>query len=711
MKLERITAPMPMRDRSFVNVLLAGIVVGLIGALSGGALIQGCRGSYHAMGTFHTEDLVVDDTASIGGQVQIGSVTPSAGEVALVTEATAATTSMMVLQPTVTNHVGTGGNNELINVVVRNSTTFDTTANAGHASGIDIVVDGSISAGANALENIGIAIAGHHTQANVSNYAIKSTDTVSIFEHDGPTTLGGPSGTSVVQLGNQVKRFTVLDESPSTITPQLDVGVVHAVDGYNMHIQNTATGVSAMGIALLGDTTVTASVAPQLVLGRGAGGALTKFGLLCNDNGAASCLAGAAANDIVLANYGAGNTTWIAQATGSVVVGTTAGGATATFDSAHGTTLTGTLSVMALSTLTGGFTLGADSSANSHKITNLANGTAAQDAVAFGQLTGLSAPFFGDGFDGSLHYDGSTTILGMAPVANVYTLTRDIYPTDMTVDNGVTIKAANWRIFGNGTLTNNGTIHNNGNSASGSVAGAATAAGFYIATIAGGNGVTGSGGGSLGTASGATLPNPRWSTQATVTGGTNVGGNGNNGNGTGQAGSGGGASTTAAGACNAGGSGGSLTASNSNFGAGINELLSGRSVAASTQFTVGSSGGGGAGCIVGGTGTNPVSGGGGAGGGWLYIGFRKIAGTGTISCNGGTGADAVAGSGNSAAGGGAGGGGGVLVLVYNTQSGQTETASGGAGGAKAQGGTFVGGNGGSGIAGSVIKFNLSGDGT
>lgn len=45
-----------------------------------------------------------------------------------------------------------------------------------------------------------------------------------------------------------------------------------------------------------------------------------------------------------------------------------------------------TLDITGLSTLTGGFTLGADSSANSHKITNLTNGSAAQDAAAFGQI-------------------------------------------------------------------------------------------------------------------------------------------------------------------------------------------------------------------------------------------------------------------------------------------------------------------------------------
>lgn len=50
----------------------------------------------------------------------------------------------------------------------------------------------------------------------------------------------------------------------------------------------------------------------------------------------------------------------------------------------------------------------------------------------------------------------------MVPAANVYTMTRDIYLTDCTINSGVFINTAGYRIFGTGTLTNNGTIRNNG---------------------------------------------------------------------------------------------------------------------------------------------------------------------------------------------------------------------------------------------------------
>ena len=53
------------------------------------------------------------------------------------------------------------------------------------------------------------------------------------------------------------------------------------------------------------------------------------------------------------------------------------------------------------------------------------------------------------------------------PSASTYTLTRDIHCTSVTINNGVTVKTANYRIFCRGTITNNGTISNNGNNALG----------------------------------------------------------------------------------------------------------------------------------------------------------------------------------------------------------------------------------------------------
>lgn len=80
-------------------------------------------------------------------------------------------------------------------------------------------------------------------------------------------------------------------------------------------------------------------------------------------------------------------------------------------------------------------------------------------------------PFFGSGYQGAVTFDGAATILGLVPVANVYTMVQDISVSAMTVNSGVFINTGGFRIFCSGTLTNNGTIRNNGG-AGGNAAGA-----------------------------------------------------------------------------------------------------------------------------------------------------------------------------------------------------------------------------------------------
>lgn len=137
-----------------------------------GTLTVGATGT----GTIVSTNLTVGSGGS--GQVQIGPTVPSSSQDILITLAHATDTAQAWIQSDDINHVGSLGNNEMIQLVLRNNTTFNTTANAGHASAIDIVVDGTIASGSNSLENIGIAIAGHGSGSNVSNYAIKSTDVV-----------------------------------------------------------------------------------------------------------------------------------------------------------------------------------------------------------------------------------------------------------------------------------------------------------------------------------------------------------------------------------------------------------------------------------------------------------------------------------------------------------------------------------------------------
>lgn len=71
--------------------------------------------------------------------------------------------------------------------------------------------------------------------------------------------------------------------------------------------------------------------------------------------------------------------------------------------------------------------------------------------------------FLGDGSDGGVVFDGSTTILGFVPSSSIYTMTRDIFCTSITINSGVTVKQNGYQIFCQGILTINGNIQRNGN--------------------------------------------------------------------------------------------------------------------------------------------------------------------------------------------------------------------------------------------------------
>lgn len=290
-------------------------------------------------------------------------------------------------------------------------------------------------------------------------------------------------------------------------------------------------------------------------------------------------------------------------------------------------------------------------------------------AASGGPPTGTA--LFGDGSDGSVTFDGVTTVLGLAPSGgNTYTLTRDIYPSAMTINTGITINVAAFKIFVAGTLTNNGTISANGPNASGGTGGAGivTATGTLFGTSGGGaNGVT-NGVGSAGTNVGA----------------SNAGAGGN-----------GGAAT------NAGGAGGTVTAPLAVLGNvhSLPQALTTWSVQSTTvdarAFNAGAGGGSG-----GSDNAAATSGAGGAGGHFVGVYAKVIAnGSGTISANGGNGSNGAGGAGN--AGGGGGGGGGVVILIYNSLTLGTVTVNGGAFGT----GLGTGASGVAGSAGLIVKIN------
>jgi hypothetical protein len=59
---------------------------------------------------------------------------------------------------------------------------------------------------------------------------------------------------------------------------------------------------------------------------------------------------------------------------------------------------------------------------------------------------------YGTGVDGDATLDGTTTVLGMAPSSSVYSMTRDMYFNDLTINASVRLAPNGYRIFVKGTL-------------------------------------------------------------------------------------------------------------------------------------------------------------------------------------------------------------------------------------------------------------------
>ena len=296
--------------------------------------------------------------------------------------------------------------------------------------------------------------------------------------------------------------------------------------------------------------------------------------------------------------------------------------------------------------------------------------------------------FFGDASDGSVNFDGSSTVLGVAPatVTNYgsigsvqrYQFTRDIHLDDMTIASGVFIQT-NGRVFVRGTLTGpasgtayigmpgvNGTA---GTAGGNGIGGTGMSAGVLAAQSAGGSSATTpTSGGAL-----AFAP-PGYSN----TGGGGGAAGGNNGA-AGGAGKGGGGGSNVP---NAGASGGTQTIVADSEGSLSNliQALRGASNTGLNRYTGGTGGAGGAAVVTG----NGFGGGGGSGGGTAIVCFREVTNATnvviyTAGGNGGNAYQAAITAGQKLAPG-AGGGGGWSVVVIGTGSFPTTNYNGGAAG-------------------------------
>jgi hypothetical protein len=286
--------------------------------------------------------------------------------------------------------------------------------------------------------------------------------------------------------------------------------------------------------------------------------------------------------------------------------------------------------------------------------------------------TGVDFAQYGtDLSDGSPDFNGTATVLGLIPAANVYTLNQSITADTITVRAGVRI-IMNGYVFFARRVNNYGTISANGNNSTGVTGGTIITSLNYLGYScgAGGNGASRTTAGSTaGSAGGGS-------------GGNNVGG---------TSGAGGAGGAGAGGASNASAM---LVASQYRLFRTIFMGATGWKVpptGSGGSFTIASCGGGGGGGGVEFTsGTGTIAGGGGGGSGGI-LAFRCgiLDNQGTIEALGGNGAaGTIGGTAVGKAGGGGGGAGGIIHVIVDEDIVTTGTfrTTGGAGGAGAGGG-------------------------
>lgn len=296
------------------------------------------------------------------------------------------------------------------------------------------------------------------------------------------------------------------------------------------------------------------------------------------------------------------------------------------------------------------------------------NGKTLTNAGAAGVTLPWLAGLFGDGSDGAIVLDGTTAFNNFSSLAgSTYTLTRDVYATNFTVNNAVTLKPAGFRVFCAGTFTDNTGSTVDVHGGNGTAAGAAGSAGGAQGTV--GNGKTGGAGQTTAGSAGGSVNSAGYGTAGA--------------GGTGASGAGGGGGT-------AGGTGNTWYKSP---GPALNGALS---VAGTTTALNGAPSGGGGG------GDNTNKGGGGGGGGGVIVIFAwAIVHNGTWNASGGGGGTPATGN---CGGGGAGSGG--LILTYSltapTGAGTSNVAAGTAGS-----GAGTGTAGGAGGAGTVLNQVLA----
>lgn len=302
--------------------------------------------------------------------------------------------------------------------------------------------------------------------------------------------------------------------------------------------------------------------------------------------------------------------------------------------------------------------------------TSLSGTGSAGSAITY-LLTNSDMGAFGDGLDGPCAFDGTTTVVGIAPTGgNTYTLTGDLYCSTVDVDPGITVKTNTWRLFAHTSLINDGVVSSSGNPASGATGGAAITAtnGGLTGSCSGGTGGTGVG------------PQGGAPAAGTPRGWAALGSSGKGGNGVSAGGA-----ARALGAVYTAAQGDIATVQNAIAHRSANNVFI---ASGGCGATGGSAGGGG--------GAGTTGGGGGGGAADMVIGAPVFTGSGTFEAKGGNGGNGS--NSGTATGGGGGGKGGYMTLIYSRGTAPTGVVTGGTKGTHGSGGGTDGDNGTDGLA-------------
>jgi len=257
----------------------------------------GAASSAAILGTIRTENIVVDNAMSVGGDISacvnvlggcIGkprfTFDPQLGETNI--EAEGVTDNVFrSLHNILKDMSGATASQQLVQSII--SGTVDTTAGDINVWAGEYGVQVTKSAGGNALRNIAILI---HATGGDENLAIESTagdwfqnDAASSIINNGelhshsfeilnsnPGTVDFTNATSVT-LGNQVQPFQI--PGTTSLNPTISLGGA-AGNGEQLIIKNTVTGAfgSLNGVGIGLDTTVDAGARGGIIIHRGAGG-------------------------------------------------------------------------------------------------------------------------------------------------------------------------------------------------------------------------------------------------------------------------------------------------------------------------------------------------------------------------------------------------------------------------------------------------------